>query len=437
MHALSHLKFDEVLHVIDNHLFITGSGPFSYASLWTKPPAHIGSRSANLSSSHNSFAAMSKDQRSFTSPASFHLPNELWAEVLAHIDDPYDLWVICRQVSRTFRQEAKRAFRSQFLPQIRIQYMTRGPKASPRRCYVRLKLDSTTPDSSTGRFVVRTCSWQANPNWRHVPRDHYWLNFLSDEHRITTLKAAATWKDVDALSRVEDGGDHSPDHRMQVWFKSAKTDNLACWKFVNDVEIPNIQFHPNKFISKTIPMTPIIFWKEGYATLDWEKLLTDLFSEEAFVRRKLAQAGEAPNTAFIDVKALFDTALTSIHQKCPTFGSHKGRLSLHQQEKPTYESIRNRFIEDIVATQASQHTKLYEAAYEARIRKAYAAAGLEFPADVADVSDAEPGKYHTHVETHVRLLQKFRKMRLQKFAERYWDAKVGAVHWRWISVEGF
>ncbi|KAG9185371.1 hypothetical protein G6011_07915 [Alternaria panax] len=37
-----------------------------------------------------------------------HLPVELWAKVLHHVDDDYTLWVICRQVSQTFRAEAER-----------------------------------------------------------------------------------------------------------------------------------------------------------------------------------------------------------------------------------------------------------------------------------------------------------------------------------------
>ena len=51
-----------------------------------------------------------------------HLPAELWAQVLQNVDDPFSLWVTCRQASRTWRTEGEHAFRAIFLPILHIEW---------------------------------------------------------------------------------------------------------------------------------------------------------------------------------------------------------------------------------------------------------------------------------------------------------------------------
>lgn len=51
-----------------------------------------------------------------------HLPVELWAQVLQNVDDPFTLWITCRQVSRTWRTEGEHVFRTIFLPILHIEW---------------------------------------------------------------------------------------------------------------------------------------------------------------------------------------------------------------------------------------------------------------------------------------------------------------------------
>jgi hypothetical protein len=53
---------------------------------------------------------------------STQLPTELWGHILEELDDPFELWVTCRQVSRTLRKEAEHVFRVCHLPQLSLEW---------------------------------------------------------------------------------------------------------------------------------------------------------------------------------------------------------------------------------------------------------------------------------------------------------------------------
>ncbi|KAJ5056083.1 hypothetical protein J3E74DRAFT_180665, partial [Bipolaris maydis] len=49
-------------------------------------------------------------------------PLEIWAEILRHINDPFTLWVPCRQIGRGIRYEAERIFYTTFIPLLHIEW---------------------------------------------------------------------------------------------------------------------------------------------------------------------------------------------------------------------------------------------------------------------------------------------------------------------------
>jgi hypothetical protein len=58
-------------------------------------------------------------------PTCPHLPAELWAQVLIHVDNDVDFWVNYRRVSRTLRTEATRTFAKSRLQRMDITWQYR------------------------------------------------------------------------------------------------------------------------------------------------------------------------------------------------------------------------------------------------------------------------------------------------------------------------
>ena len=221
----------------------------------------------------------------------------------------------------------------------------------------------------------------------------------------------------------EDGCPWDPMHKMHVWLENAKTETPSIWRYSNDVEIPDISLHLDKFTSHGTSKDSNVYIVEGHATLDWKSLVTALFSEETFVRRKLAEAG-TPMTFPASIKELLDTTATSVARDCPSLVPTK---SVDESDTANFEKLRGEFVEAVLTAQGCYHDRLYEEAYDARLRGAYASSGLKTPPNTTDASYTDVAKYYAYVATHVRLLQQFRKDNLRKSVEKCWSVKFGTL----------
>jgi hypothetical protein len=81
--------------------------------------------------------------------SSAQLPIELWGHILAECDDPFDLWVTCRQLSHALRKEAEHVFRAIHLPLLRLQWTSRTREYRITKIQTGLDEKSTSTESST------------------------------------------------------------------------------------------------------------------------------------------------------------------------------------------------------------------------------------------------------------------------------------------------
>jgi hypothetical protein len=92
--------------------------------------------------------------RLFRNPTCRQLPAEVWANILANVDD-YDLWLHCRRASRTIRVEVEREFARTCLQELQIIWQIKGHGMQRKKYDARMdELKGISEDSSRAWFGI-------------------------------------------------------------------------------------------------------------------------------------------------------------------------------------------------------------------------------------------------------------------------------------------
>ncbi|KAH5183974.1 hypothetical protein HBH76_141860 [Parastagonospora nodorum] len=316
------------------------------------------------------------------------LPTEIWAAILMNVEDPYDLWVSCRQVSSKFKIDAERAFRVNFLPHLNIHWGYHGNDGD--HISVEATIDDTQSElkSSSVSCLLRTTGPYSRPPV---------LPPQTMQERMVMLHNIIDWDDLSAMSHA---GSWGPLRSMKAYIKCPD----ICDDYATDLDLPEVQLSLLP-VPDPIPQNTKI--SQGHITFDWKVLITTFFAEEVHVRRKLADG----------IKATEDATLVGLHRKakiflrtgCPTlrWSSKPQPLShnMSMKDQQSYMKVKSCHIEAVVSALAPDHTHLYEEAYSQRLRKAYSGIGLDPPWE-AEEAITERRELRAHVRKHVRAFHK-------------------------------
>ncbi|KAH4809454.1 hypothetical protein HBH61_112680 [Parastagonospora nodorum] len=201
------------------------------------------------------------------------LPFELWGKVLSNIDDPFDLWTTCRQISNGIRIEAERTFRLRFLPDLRIKWSITRDNRYCETIYldIRAKPSHALGDatSSSATFTIQVKGPVSSTSSGYVG----WSN----KERNECVRQAFHYKDHNATTRTSGQPFAIIRHKMRLFFET--TNVLATYQ--NDPEISGLRIHLTPFRDQV----SIKAWEDqGHISFDWKKLMTSFFSEEAAFR---------------------------------------------------------------------------------------------------------------------------------------------------------
>jgi uncharacterized protein YbdZ (MbtH family) len=193
-----------------------------------------------------------------------HLPAELWAQVLQNVDDPFSLWVTCRQVSRTWRTEGEHAFRTVFLPILHIEW-TRVAFGRIAHTIIAIPDEhSIKSQSTTLSLVLRWGEPRSEVMAPNHPEDFTRDKFRRELAWITKYNDYHSWLYNSPLEMNE----------QAIWFDTAD----GRYTFVGSAE--TIAFTPQ------YPAQEQDMRDRRRVTCDWKVLMDALFAEEVFVRRR-------------------------------------------------------------------------------------------------------------------------------------------------------
>ncbi|KAH4066853.1 hypothetical protein HBH50_143930 [Parastagonospora nodorum] len=201
------------------------------------------------------------------------LPFELWGKVLSNIDDPFDLWTTCRQISNGIRIEAERTFRLRFLPDLRIEWIiSRDNRYWKNICLeIRVKPSHALVDatSSSATFTIQVKGPVSSTSSGYVD----WSN----KERNECVRQAFHYKDHNATTRTSEQPFAIIRHKTTVFFE---TPNVFT-TYQIDPEISGLSI----YLTPVRDQVSIEAWEDqGHISFDWKKLMTSFFSEEAVLR---------------------------------------------------------------------------------------------------------------------------------------------------------
>ncbi|KAH6220022.1 hypothetical protein HBI42_104380 [Parastagonospora nodorum] len=201
------------------------------------------------------------------------LPFELWGKILGNIDDPFDLWTTCRQISNGIKIEAEHTFRLRFLPDLRIKWSITRDNRYYETIYLEIRakpshalVDAT---SSSATFTIQVKGPVSSTSSGYVG----WSN----KERNECVRQAFHYKDHNATTRTSRQPFAIIRHKMRLFFET--TNVLATYQ--NDPEISGLEIHLTPFRDQV----SIKAWEDqGHISFDSKKLMTSFFSEEAAFR---------------------------------------------------------------------------------------------------------------------------------------------------------
>ncbi|KAH5076925.1 hypothetical protein HBH95_114940 [Parastagonospora nodorum] len=201
------------------------------------------------------------------------LPFELWGKVLSNIDDPFDLWTTCRQISNGIRIEAERTFRLRFLPDLRIEWIiSRDNRYWKNICLeIRVKPSHALVDatSSSATFTIQVKGPVSSTSSGYVD----WSN----KERNECVRQAFHYKDHNATTRTSEQPFAIIRHKTTVFFETPNV--FATYQI--DPEISGLSI----YLTPVRDQVSIEAWEDqGHISFDWKKLMTSFFSEEAVLR---------------------------------------------------------------------------------------------------------------------------------------------------------
>lgn len=207
--------------------------------------------------------------------------------VLQHIEDPYDLWVNCRQVSRAFRQEGERAFQTQFLPRLRFKWTYGGINTSALgSVYFSLSASSDESPSPLGSSSLRL-QLRQNGQYQWQP-GHNIYGFAIEQDRDFWVTKALCGTDIEFRHRSENAGLHTkgtrtlPHHFLLATFH----DDQVCQWYANDPETSIINIRFPRFRPPVRVHVGAVEKNACSITIHWKKVMANFFAEEIYVRSR-------------------------------------------------------------------------------------------------------------------------------------------------------
>ena len=192
-----------------------------------------------------------------------HLPAELGAQVLQNVDDPFSLWVTCRQVSRTWRTEGEHAFRAIFLPILHIEW-TRVAFGRIAHTIIAIPDEHSIKSQSTTLSLVL--------RWGE-PRSEFIPNHLEDFTRDEFGRELAWITDYN-------------DYRSWLYGSSREMSEQAIWFDTADGRYTFVGSAETNGFTPQFPAEEHDTRDRRRVTYDWKVLMNALFAEEVFVRRR-------------------------------------------------------------------------------------------------------------------------------------------------------
>lgn len=338
------------------------------------------------------------------------LPDELFIQVLQSVNDPFVLWITCRQVSQAWRKEAERAFQATYLPLLRIDWshIRYGPGYPGRIDYnfvATTDEHSMDPQSSTLCLVLRSGepqSGELSPYWEDIvecetlERDAVWITYFHDRH---------LWGRCNGFYK----------HAQAMWFDAAD----GRYTFVGSADTCafKLQFPAQE--------------QDGRArcrvTCDWKALMNALFTEERYVRHK------RPGPSFYELgEQILRANLVKAEQDIIIRTTAPERESLEKAiaaERKLYEENVKTFLQTH-CHQNEQYKSLYVAALQERLCLVWSRGGVDPYAGLGHISfarfcDSSKRLNFDQEQTGCGRMMQRRLDRLRAFADGIWEKKFG------------
>lgn len=333
------------------------------------------------------------------------LPTEVWAAILVKVEDPYDLWVSCRQVSSKFKIDAEHAFRVKLLPKLRIE--TNYTSTEDPETTMVAKLDETHPDLTSSTDFSEISSYR-----QHIP----------DNERLLSLTGALKPPGVVLFNVDGQAPSLVPGDCHLMSFANEKT--LTC--YISNPNIPALQFH---LIGSGVTWGNDASWhEEGHISFDRKKLMTAFFAEESFVRRRLVDEHK-PKVTPPTLSQLLEESTCSMSRRCPSMTQswEQGNriLTMDISDQPRYCCVHSAFLNQVLAALAPKGFDACEDAYRRRLLAAYAKAGKPLPqSDPRSETDIEH-PFDNHIRSHVARLQSLKEAKVWGIAAARWEQELG------------
>ncbi|EUC48937.1 hypothetical protein COCMIDRAFT_2202 [Bipolaris oryzae ATCC 44560] len=270
----------------------------------------------------------------------YTFPLEVWAEILQHIDDPFTLWVPCRQVARGIRYEAERVFYTTFIPLLHIEWT--GAESV---------FEYTEPNIiATPYLQAADSTWKSSPltltlsstdGYEEVNRDMSYSEWRERAHRAINYADMDLWR-----ADIE----HENYHNQVIYFNTPD----VRYTFINSAET---RFDDANFHAVDGECKPY----KARAALDWRQLMTRLFAEENIVRKRL---GGCASSFWEYAERLIRTIFRSSERRI-CIGKGKRRYE--------YEAFRRRVgvLIEMICWNDFEFHPLYTKALEQRLRCAF------------------------------------------------------------------
>ena len=333
-----------------------------------------------------------------------HLPDELFIQVLQSVDDPFVLWVTCRQVSQAWRKEAERAFRATFLPILHIEWTHIQFGRIEKNLIATTDAHSIDPQSSTLSLLLRpgqprpeelSTLWQDTASCGKLEHDAKWIQAYGDVAMWTAgygfeELVQAIWFDA-------------PDGRY-TFVGGAETRAF-------DLKFPALE-QDGRFSCRV--------------TCDWKALMNALFMEERYVRRHQDPGPSFYEIAEEGIRANLVKAEHGMITRTTTPDPDPWEKAI-AYEKELYEVELRRLL-GTHCHRNEDYKTLYAAAFQQRLRLAFSREGKDLYNDVFDHGcDANTPLSFNLEKTGCRWMMQCRLDRLYAFAKGIWERKFGKL----------
>jgi hypothetical protein len=368
---------------------------------------------------------------------SAQIPTELWGRILEEVDDPFDLWVNCRQVSRTLQKEAEHIFRVLYVPQLCLHWET-GLR-NVRRTNIQSSLDekSTSADSSIA-YTTTLVIMGAPRNDMEKPRV-----LAPEEYSQYPLLRTLDYKDIyfhEVTGYFAKEGRNALDEVTRHEFHVSFGGRRIVSSYVNDVNLPKLRVHYGQDESLLLSPenTRLAMSATSYpmfVSFNWKVLISQFFAEEVYIRRRQTGQGFEVQVEQTIRNFMRDSiTLLKASPSCPDPPLSNGKAPQHTQpDIPTRVACESEYqvyhekVNDWLVRQGVEtyDLSIHDHAYENRLWRSYEEAGLSSIYQQERGSSKLSALNHEWcVSAHTKALWKIRCKLLLEAARQLWDEEI-------------